>query len=169
MLTFRGAPSGKGLEAWRGNFFLKVGLVRIRALVSKKYPSGKEGARARGPPDLGPGPKSEPMGPKIGPWAQNLGPGPKIWAPGPKIWALGPLQRHLPLPALIYQTFDKSGQVEVDAFGGGPGPKFWALGPKFWAQGPNFEPRAQFLGPWAQIWAQAPNLGGPGPGPLLFR
>ena len=80
MLTFRGAPSGKGLEAWRGNFFLKVGLVRIRALVSKKYPSGKEGARARGPPDLGPwaqiwahGPKFGPLGPKFGPWAPSKG------------------------------------------------------------------------------------------------
>ena len=74
MLTFRGAPSGKGLEAWRDNFFFKVGVVRIRVLVSKKYPIGKEGARARGPPDLGP---------NLGPWAQ-------IWAPGPKIWALSP-------------------------------------------------------------------------------
>ena len=80
MLTFRGAPSGKGLEAWRDNFFLKVGLVRIRALVSKKYPSGKEGARARGPPDLGPwaqiwahGPKFGPLGPKFGPWAPSKG------------------------------------------------------------------------------------------------
>ena len=61
MLTFRGAPSGKGLEAWRDNFSLKVGVVRIRAPVSKKYPIGKEGAQARGPLDLGP-------------WAQ-------IWAP----------------------------------------------------------------------------------------
>ena len=72
MLTFRGAPSGKALEAWRDNFSLKVGVVRIRTLVSKKYPIGKEGARARGPPDLGP-------------WAQNLGPGPKIWALGPNL------------------------------------------------------------------------------------
>ena len=97
MLTFRGAPSGKALEAWEDNFFFKVGAVRIRVRVFKKYPFGKEGARARGPPDLGPwaqiwapGPKFGPMGPKFGPWAQNLGPGPKIWAPGPKIWALGP-------------------------------------------------------------------------------
>ena len=37
MLTFRGAPPGKGLEAWRDNFSLKVGVVRIRVLVSKKY------------------------------------------------------------------------------------------------------------------------------------
>ena len=80
MLTFRGAPPGKGLEAWRDNFSLKVGVVRIRTLVSKKYPIGKEGARARGPPDLGP---------NLGPWAQ-ISLGPKIWAPGPKIWALGP-------------------------------------------------------------------------------
>ena len=63
-------------------------------------------------------------------------------------------QRHLPLPALIYQTFDKSGQVEVDAFGGGPGPKFWAQGPKFGPMGPD-------LGPGAQIW------GAPGPGPFF--
>ena len=76
MLTFRGAPPGKGLEAWRDNFSLKVGVVRIRTLVSKKYPIGKEGARARGPPDLGP-------------WAQIWAPGPKFWAPGPKFWALG--------------------------------------------------------------------------------
>ena len=45
MLTFRGAPSGKGLEAWGDNFFFKVGVVRIQALVSKKYPVEKEGAR----------------------------------------------------------------------------------------------------------------------------
>ena len=44
MLVFRGAPSGKGLEAWGDNFFFKVGVVRIRVLVSKKYPIGKEGA-----------------------------------------------------------------------------------------------------------------------------
>ena len=37
------------------------------------------------------------------------------------------------------------------------------------AQGPNFGPRAQNLGPWAQIWAQGPNLGAPGHGPLLFQ
>ena len=80
MLTFRGAPSGKGLEAWRDNFSLKVGVVRIRAPVSKKYPIGKEGARARGPPDLGP---------NLGPWAQIWALGPKNWAPGPKFWALG--------------------------------------------------------------------------------
>ena len=99
MLTFRGAAFGKGLEAWRGNFSLKVGVVRIRALVFKKYPSGKEGARARGPPDLGPwaqiwalgpkiwalGPKFGPLGPKFGPWAQNLGPGPKYWSHGPSV------------------------------------------------------------------------------------
>ena len=54
ILTFRGALSGKGLEAWGDNFFFKVGVVRIWVLVSKKYPFGKEGARARGPPDLGP-------------------------------------------------------------------------------------------------------------------
>ena len=77
MLTFRGAPSGKGLEAWRDNFSLKVGVVRIRVLVSKKYPIGKEGARARGPPDLGP-------------WAQIWALGPKIWALGPKFGPLGP-------------------------------------------------------------------------------
>ena len=76
MLTFRGAPPGKGLEAWRDNFSLKVGVVRIRTLVSKKYPIGKEGARARAPPDLGP-------------WAQNLGPGPKNWALGPIFFAVG--------------------------------------------------------------------------------
>ena len=35
MLTFRGAPSGKALEAWRDNFSLKVGATRIRVLVSK--------------------------------------------------------------------------------------------------------------------------------------
>ena len=75
MLTFRGAPPGKGLEAWRDNFSLKVGVVRIRALVSKKYPIGKEGAQA--PPDLGP-------------WAQIwLGPA-RILGPGRKFWALGP-------------------------------------------------------------------------------
>ena len=45
MLTFRGAPSGKGLEAWGDNFFFKVGVVRIQALISKKYPVEKEGAR----------------------------------------------------------------------------------------------------------------------------
>ena len=45
MLVFRGAPSGKGLEAWGDNFFFKVGVVRIQALVSKKYPVEKEGAR----------------------------------------------------------------------------------------------------------------------------
>ena len=73
VLTFRGAPSGKGAEAWRDNFFLKVGVVRIRALVSKKYPSGKEGARARGPPDLGPWAQIWAHGHKFGPWAQ-------IWA-----------------------------------------------------------------------------------------
>ena len=80
MLTFRGAPSGKALEAWRDNFSLKVGATKIPALISKKYSKnigfgfwmgfdiwmGKEGARARGPPDLGP---------NLGPWAQNLGSG----------------------------------------------------------------------------------------------
>ena len=96
MLTFRGAPSGKGLEAWRDNFSLKVGVVRIRTLVSKKYPIGKEGARARGPPDLGPwaqiwahGPKFGPLGPNFGPLGQNFGPWAQIGAlylitgPGP--------------------------------------------------------------------------------------
>ena len=85
MLTFRGAPSGKGAEAWRDNFFLKVGAARIRVLVSKKYHIGKEGARARGPPDLGPwaqiwvpGPKFGPLGQFFWPWAQNLAPGPKF-------------------------------------------------------------------------------------------
>ena len=87
MLTFRGAPSGKGAEAWRDNFFLKVGVVRIRVLVSKKYPIGKEGARARGPQIWAPGPKSRP---KLRPMAPNLSPGPKILAlgldlgPGPR-------------------------------------------------------------------------------------
>ena len=80
MLTFRGAPPGKGLEAWRDNFSLKVGATKIPALISKKYSKnigfgfwmgfdiwmGKEGARAQGP--------------QI--WAQ-------IWALGSKIWALG--------------------------------------------------------------------------------
>ena len=37
MLTFRGAPSGKALEAWRDNFSLKVGATKIPALISKKY------------------------------------------------------------------------------------------------------------------------------------
>ena len=64
----------------------------------------------------------------------------------PRMWSVAH-QRHLPLPALIYQTFDKSGQVEVDAFGGGPGPKFGPMGPD--------------LGPGAQIW------GAPGPGPFF--
>ena len=45
MLTFQGAPSGKGLEAWGDIFFLKVGATGIRVLVSKKYSFGKEGAR----------------------------------------------------------------------------------------------------------------------------
>ena len=84
MLTFRGAPPGKGLEAWRDNFSLKVGVVRIRVLVFKKYPSGKEGARA---PQIwaqiwAHGPKFAPLGPNFGPWAQN-------WALGLKFgpWA----------------------------------------------------------------------------------
>ena len=64
MLTFRGAPSGKGLEAWRDNFSLKVGVVRIRVLVSKKYPFGKEGARARA------GPREKPF--RGGPWRKGL-------------------------------------------------------------------------------------------------
>ena len=37
MLTFRGAPSGKALEAWRDNFSLKVSATKIPALISKKY------------------------------------------------------------------------------------------------------------------------------------
>ena len=40
MLTFRGAPSGKALEAWRDNFSLKVGATRIRVLVSKNIGLG---------------------------------------------------------------------------------------------------------------------------------
>ena len=94
----------------------------------------------------GPGPGA----PQIWALGSNLGPWAQIWAPGPKIWALGPLQRHLPLPALIYQTFDKSGQVEVDAFGGGPGPKFWAQGPKFGPMGPDLIPGPKSGGPRAR-------------------
>ena len=65
MLTFRGAPSGKALEAWRDNFFLKVGVVRIRVLVSKKISERKRRGPGPGPPRFGP--KSGPMGPNLGP------------------------------------------------------------------------------------------------------
>ena len=92
MLTFRGAPSGKALEAWGDNFFLKVGAVTIRVPVFKKYPFGKEGAPG---PRLetwaqiwGRGPKFGSMGPDLGPWAQ-------IWAPGLKFWPRGPDPTHI--------------------------------------------------------------------------
>ena len=46
MLVFRGAPSGKALEAWRDNFFLKVGVVRIWVLFPKNILLEKKGSGA---------------------------------------------------------------------------------------------------------------------------
>ena len=99
MLTFRGAPSGKSLEAWREHFSLKVGVVRIRALISKKYHIGKEGARARAPQIWAPGPKSGPMGPKFGPLGPKFGPWAQIWAQGRRF---SPLKKKHAVPLDIF-------------------------------------------------------------------
>ena len=76
MLIFSRRTPWEGSGGLEGQLFFESRRGEDPDPCFQKYPIGKEGARARGPPDLGP-------------WAQNLGPGPKF-GPWGQIWALGP-------------------------------------------------------------------------------
>ena len=127
MLTCRGAPSGRGLEAWGDNFFFKVGALRIQVLVSKKYPVEKEGARpGPGAPVLknafGVG---KPSG--VGRPGSYLGPAPSLgpWATIPKVSCM---QAFLLYCRLTFYLKLRSGILvmpvakTLDELGGGVGP-----------------------------------------------